>query len=118
MTDTHPEDGRLVAVTNVSVDGTTHVPGDVFEVDAEDAAELIAMGAARAYEDGDEDGDLELVKGIGPKTAAQLKALGLESVEELAGVDDDALPRLATALDKDADTVTDWRDQARKLRAP
>ena len=116
MTEQTPGEARLVAVTNVSLGGARHAPGAVFEAPQEIADELIALGAARAFED-DAGGDLESVKGIGPKTAKQLKDVGVADLADLAALDGDDLVRVAEAIDEKADTVAAWRDQARDLRA-
>ena len=115
MTDNTPGEARLVAVTNVRVDEASHAPGAIFDAPDELARELIEMGAARPLEDGD-GGNLEDVKGIGPKTARALVRLGLQNLDELASLDEDAVARIAKAIDKEADTVAAWRDQARELR--
>ena len=115
MTDKNPGEVLLVAVSNVSIDGEDHAPGAVFEASEENARALIAADAATPAEDAG-DGNLEDVKGIGPKTAGKLKAVGLEHLEALAELDDDDVARLAKVLDEGADTVAAWRDQARTLR--
>ena len=115
MTEPTTGEARLVAVTNVRIDEASHAPGAVFEAPEELARELIGMGAARPLEDGD-GGNLEDVKGIGPKTARALVQLGLQDLDELASLDKDAVARVAKAIDKEAETVAAWRDQARELR--
>lgn len=117
MTETPAGEARLIAVTNVALDEARHAPGKSFTAPPAIAAELIELGAARAWdEDEDADGgDLEDVKGIGPKTAKALRALGMTGLADLASVPDEALPRLADVVDKDADTVAGWRTQAQEL---
>ena len=107
---------RLVAVTNVAFDGAVHPPGAVFEAPEEIARELIEAGAARPFDDSDDGATLEDVKGIGPKTAGKLKAAGLEDLLDLADLDDTDLFGLAKMLDESTDSITDWRNQARKMR--
>ena len=117
MTEKPAAQDRLVAVTNVAFDGVVHPPGAVFDAPEDIARELIEAGAARAYEDEDEVvGNLEDVKGIGPKTAGKLKAIGLEDLEMLGSLEDDDVARLAKALDESTDSITDWRNQAREMR--
>ena len=118
MTEQTPERVRLVAVTNVIGDGSHHAPGAAFEAPAEVADELIAAGAALPAEDEDEGGDLKDVKGIGPRTEAQLQDAAVADLADLAALDGDDLVRVAAALDEKPGTVAGWRDQARELRAP
>jgi len=118
MTDKTPESVRLVAVTNVTVDGSHHAPGAAFEAPAAFADDLIAAGAAQPAEDEDADGgDLKDVKGIGPRTEAQLQDAAVADLADLAALDGDDLVRVAEALDEKPDTVAGWRDQARELRS-
>lgn len=120
MLEQTPGELRLVAVTNVAVDGAQHASGAVFTASRAIADELVELSAARAWDE-DEDaggGDIETVKGIGPKTAKALRALGVTGLDDLASLPDEALPKLAEVVDKDADTVAGWRAQARELTAP
>ena len=58
------------------------------------------------------------ISGIGPKTAARLRVLGVESVAALAALDDDALAHAAAGIDVVGDETAQlrrWRDDARAL---
>ena len=117
MTEKPTAQDLLVAVTNVALDGVVHPPGAVFEAPENLAGEILEAGAARPHDDSDAGGNLEDVKGIGPKTAGKLEAAGLEDLEDLAALGDNDVARLAKALDESADSITDWRNQAREMRA-
>ena len=119
MTETPSGEDRLVAVTKVTFGGAIHAPGRDFTAPAGIAAELVEIGAARRWdEDEDAHDDLEAVKGIGPVTAKALRAMGFTGLGDLASVPDEALPKLADIVDKDVETVSGWRAQARELTAP
>ena len=113
MTDKEPMVG-LVAVTNVSLDGSTHKPGTPFEAPQTVAGELLDLGAAMMDDGG---GDPQGIKGIGPKTAAALDKAGISGVADLARLSDDEAAKIAEAIDESAETVAGWRDQARAMVA-
>ena len=64
---------------------------------------------------------LTLVKGIGPKTAAALTAAGIDTLDVLAGLTDEAVEHVAGGLEVVGDAVSElsaWRDAARRLTEP
>ena len=61
---------------------------------------------------------LTALRGIGPKTAARLRVLGVASVEALAALDDEGIDRAAAGIDVIGDELAQlriWRDDARAL---
>lgn len=106
-------------------DGVWRDPGARWACPADEAGDLLARGAVRRVEGAetppagpapDPAGDLTLVSGIGPSTAADLRAAGVETLADLAALTDGGLEDLPV----DAGfrrRVLGWRDQARLLTA-
>ena len=82
-----------------------------------EAIEAAATPAAPAPADGGD--DLTRIKGLGPKLAEQLRALGVTRYEQIAGWDDAEINRIDAQLGRFQGRIRrdDWVAQARLLNA-
>ena len=100
----------------VLLDGAKKRPGAEFELGRAEAEELEELGALEILADVER--PASLVNGIGPKTEAKLAAAGVETLEELAELDEDAVAGLADQIDVAAAALDAWRLEAIGLVAP
>lgn len=130
---------ECVAVHGVTAD-RRYQPGERLMLSEDDAAALEAAGAverieasadptpptpeprpARDEAPASPSADLPpvtSVKGVGPKTAARLRVLGIDSLAALAALDDAGLERAAAGIDIVGDETAElrrWRDDARAM---
>ena len=63
---------------------------------------------------GDAD-DLEVIKGIGPVAAGQLKEQGLTTFAQIAALTDEDVARIDANMPFSAEQIRDWQEQAREL---
>lgn len=60
--------------------------------------------------------DLKLISGIGPKLEAQLKSYGIKSVDDIAGLNAEAVVKIDSELDLSGRIARDkWVERARSL---
>ncbi len=117
------------AVCIVASDGVWRDPGERWACPADEAEGLIASGAAVRVEpappdppgaraDGpSEASQLTRVKGIGPNTAADLLAAGVETLADLAALSDEQVAGLDVEPGVQRRIRDDWRGQAAQLIA-
>lgn len=100
------KDGRLVRVDTYDEEpaGEEAPPAG----DQEDAGEQATSGEGEKF-------SLEDVNGIGPATAAALRAAGIETLAQLAAAD---AAGLAETLKKKPEQIVEWQAEARELNGP
>jgi large subunit ribosomal protein L21 len=59
--------------------------------------------------------DIEVIKGIGPVAAGQLKEQGITTFAQIAAFTDEDIARIDAAMPFSADQIADWREQAKEL---
>ncbi|MEQ1955220.1 50S ribosomal protein L21 [Mesorhizobium sp. CN2-181] len=59
--------------------------------------------------------DIEVIKGIGPVAAAQLKEQGITTFAQIAAFTDEDIARIDAAMPFSAEQIGDWREQAKEL---
>ncbi len=108
---------ECIALHVVHADRQYH-PGERLSLDRDDCAALIAAGAVEPVDEtlaGESPRPVTLVKGVGPKTAAKLAELGVETLEDLATMEGSVGERIVAALELKPDILPRWRDEARAL---
>jgi len=59
--------------------------------------------------------DIEVIKGIGPVAAGQLKEQGITTFAQIAAFTDEDIARIDAAMPFSSEQIADWREQAKEL---